>query len=251
MPEEINRIVSDRVSDLLFCISTSAVENLAAEGITSGVHYVGDVMLDAVLRMIPVAEGSSTILADLGLRSGEYVLATVHRAVNTDNPDRLRDIVAALSRIEAQVIFPVHTRTRQAIDSLGLRFGPNVKTVPPLGYLDILVLEKGADAIVTDSGGVTREAYFLGRRCITLRDETEHVGTVRVGWNCLVGTDPELVLEAVRTFRPPASHPPIFGDGAAAEHIVRILEEMTASCDSRLARESAAYEPMRKGSLQR
>jgi UDP-GlcNAc3NAcA epimerase len=240
MPEEINRIVSDRVSDLLFCISTSAVENLAAEGITSGAHYVGDVMLDAVIQMVPVAQRTSTILLDLGLRAGDYVLATVHRASNTDDPVHLRNIVEALSAIEAPVVFPVHPRTRQAIDSLGLQFGSNVRAIPPVGYLDILVLEQGADAIVTDSGGVTREAYFLERRCITLRDETEHVGTVRAGWNRLVGTDPERVLEAVRTFRPTGSHPPIFGDGAAAEHIVRILEEMTTTAGRQLELESAA-----------
>jgi UDP-N-acetylglucosamine 2-epimerase len=227
MPEEINRVVADRVSDLLFCISHTAVENLSAEGITRGVHYVGDVMLDAVIQMIPIAQRTSSILGDLGVEPGRFVLATVHRASNTDDPSNLRNIVSALSRVAMPVVFPVHPRTKHAIDRLGLEFGSNVRVIPPVGYLDILRLEDGAEAIVTDSGGVTREAYFLERRCITLRDETEHVGTVSAGWNTLVGTEPERVVGAVENFRPAAAHPPIFGDGHAAQHIVRILEEMS------------------------
>jgi UDP-GlcNAc3NAcA epimerase len=227
MPEEINRIVSDRVSDLLFCISNGAVANLAAEGITNGVHYVGDVMLDAVLQMAPVAARQSTIFDDLGVRSGEYILTTVHRAANTDDPRNLRNIVTALNRIPTPVVFPIHPRARHAVDKMGLSFGPNVRATPPVGYLDMLALEQGAEAIVTDSGGVTREAYFLGVRCITLRDETEHVGTVHAGWNTLVGTDPDRVIDAVERFTPALTRPPIFGDGGAGQHIVRLLEEMT------------------------
>jgi UDP-N-acetylglucosamine 2-epimerase len=240
MPEEINRIVSDRVSDLLFCISHNAVENLSAEGIAAGVHYVGDVMLDAVLHMLPIAERTSTILNDLELRPGGYVLATVHRAANTDDPANLRNVVQALTRIDGPVVFPVHPRTRHAIDALGLELGSNVRAIPPVGYLDILRLEQSAEAIVTDSGGVTREAYFLARRCITLRHETEHVGTVRAGWNTLVGTDPDRVIDAVKNFRPSERHPAIFGDGHAAEHIVRILEEMTEIRGSRVVLETTA-----------
>jgi UDP-N-acetylglucosamine 2-epimerase len=198
MPEEINRLVSDRVADVLFCISSSAVDNLAAEGITDRVHYVGDVMLDAVLRMAPLAAECST--------------------------SNLRNIASALNQIPAPVVFPVHPRARHAIDTLGLEFKSHVRAIPAVGYLDMLALEQGADAIVTDSGGVTREAYFLGVRCITLRTETEHVGTVRAGWNTLVGTDPERVLDAVRCFHPTTKRAPIFGDGLAAQHIVRILE---------------------------
>jgi UDP-N-acetylglucosamine 2-epimerase len=243
MPEEINRIVSDRVSDLLFCISSGAVAHLAAEGITNGVHYVGDVMLDAVNQMAPIAAAHSTLRDQLGVQRGRYILATVHRASNTDDPSNLRNIVTALNQISMPVVFPIHPRARQAIDRLGLSFGPDVRAIAPVGYLDMLALEHGAEAIVTDSGGVTREAYFLGVRCLTLRDETEHVGTVQAGWNLLVGTNPERVLDAIEHFRPAAAHPPIFGDGHAAEHIVRILEEMADTDDGRVQLEFAARSP--------
>lgn len=224
MPEEINRLVADRLADLLFCIAPSAVGNLAAEGITSGVHYVGDVMYDALLRYRPIAESRSTILARHGLSPKRYVLATVHRASNTDDAVNLRNIVAAFNDIEEIVVFPVHPRTRKALASLGLTFHPNVRAIEPVGYLDMLALESGARIIVTDSGGVTREAYFLGVPCITLRDETEHVETVECGWNTLVGTNPERILNAVRAFRADRPRPPIFGDGTAARKIVSILE---------------------------
>src|SRR5215471_1912798 len=229
MPEEINRVVADRLSDLLFCISPGAVHNLMAEGITNGVHWVGDVMLDAVLNMSSIASQRSTILSELGVRHGEYVLCTVHRAANTDLAHNLRNVVTALNRMPAPVIFPVHPRARHALAALDPHFESHVRTIPPVGYLDMLALEQAADAILTDSGGVTREAYFLGVRCITLRDETEHVGTVHAGWNVLVGTEPERVLEAWRGFHPTAVRPPIFGDGQAAEHIVGILEHAGAS----------------------
>jgi UDP-GlcNAc3NAcA epimerase len=225
MPEEINRVVADRLADLLFCISPGAVEHLIAEGITDGVHWVGDVMLDAVLEMSSIAAQRSTILAEVGVRHGEYVLCTVHRAANVDRAHNLRNIITALNRIPAPVLFPVHPRTRHAIDALGLHFESHVRILSPVGYLDMLALEQGADAVLTDSGGVTREAYFMGVRCITLREETEHTGTVRAGWNVLAGTEPERVLEAWRCFRPATNRPPIFGDGQAAQAIVRILEE--------------------------
>jgi len=224
MPEEINRTVADRVADLLLCISPVAVNNLAAEGLTRGVHWVGDVMLDAVMQMAPLAARYSTILADVGVRPGDYILCTVHRAANTDDPDRLRQIVTALNSLSQAVVFPVHPRARRALDALDLHFESHVRTLPAVGYLDMLALEQSADAIVTDSGGVTREAYFLGVRCITLREETEHIGTVQAGWNVLTGATPERVLEAVRDFRPATARPPLFGDGHAASAIVEILE---------------------------
>jgi UDP-N-acetylglucosamine 2-epimerase len=226
MPEELNRLVADRVSDVLFCISSDAAHNLAVEGITHGVYYVGDVMLDAVRQLALLAACKSRIPEELGLTAGEYILATVHRASNTDDARHLTNIVTAFNQFDSLVVFAVHPRARQAIDRLGLSFGSNVRVIPPVGYLDMLALEQGADAIVTDSGGVTREAYFLGVRCITLRDETEHVGTVRAGWNILAGTDPERIVRSVREFHPTTLRPPIFGDGAAAERIVRILEEI-------------------------
>jgi UDP-GlcNAc3NAcA epimerase len=220
MPEEINRLVADRLSDMLFCVTQTAVSHLAEEGIVNGVYFSGDVMLDALQQNLPVARAESTILSRIGLPPGYYLLATVHRASNTDNPDNLRRIVSAFNAIREPIVFPVHPRTRSVIDRLGLSFAPHVLTIEPVGYLDMLMLESNARAILTDSGGVQREAYFLATPCITLRDETELIETVQVGWNRLVGTQPEQIIETVRNFVPPDAHPPLFGDGHAAELIV-------------------------------
>jgi UDP-N-acetylglucosamine 2-epimerase len=227
MPEEINRLVADRVADLLFCVAPSAVDNLRSEGIAKGVHYIGDVMLDAVQSSLPLARATSRIHQRLGVKRGEYVLATVHRAANTDNPERLRGIVDGLNAVPDTVVFPVHPRTRQALDMRGLTLGSRVRAIEPVGYLDMLALEEGARVIATDSGGVTREAYFLGVPCVTLREETEHVETVMFGWNTLVGADPQRIARAIREFRPTASQPPVFGDGTAAKRIVEILVSET------------------------
>jgi UDP-GlcNAc3NAcA epimerase len=224
MPEEINRLVADRVADLLFCIAPSAVENLAREGITTGVHYVGDVMYDAVLTFLPRARERSTILARLGVVPRGYILATVHRAANTDNPYMLERIVTALATLDEPVVFPVHPRTRKALARLGATFPPHVRAIEPVGYLDMLALEDGARVILTDSGGVTREAYFLGIPCVTLREETEHIETVIYGWNTLAGTDPARIRAAVARARPAGPRPPVFGDGTAAEAMVTLLD---------------------------
>ncbi len=223
MPEEINRLVADRVADLLFCITPSAVDNLRAEGMTDGVYYVGDVMLDAVQQSLPIARQTSTILSRLGAGRGDYFLATVHRAANTDSPDNLRSIVDALNALDETVIFPLHPRTRKALEAQALTFQSHVKAIDPVGYLDMLALEEGARVIVTDSGGVTREAYFLGVPCVTLREETEHVETVESGWNVLVGADPGRILDAIRNPGSPGAHPSVFGDGSAARRIVDVL----------------------------
>jgi len=228
MPEEINRLVADRVADVLFGIAPSASVNLAAEGITTGVHYVGDVMYDAYLRHLPIARQSSQILERLDLGPREYLLATVHRAGNTDDPCNLKNIVAAFNALDEPLIFPVHPRTRKALDRLGLTFGSHVRTLEPVGYLDMLVLEAAARLILTDSGGVTREAYFGRVPCVTLREETEHVETVSAGWNTLAGADPARIQRAVREARIDQPHPPIFGDGTAAKKIVSILESASA-----------------------
>ena len=232
MPEELNRLVADRVADLLFCIAPSAVVNLAAEGINSGVHYVGDVMYDAVLSSLPVALGRSDIRRRLGIAPKRYLLATVHRAGNTDNPDNLRGIVAALNAIDEPIVFPVHPRTRRALAALGLEFGPSVQAIEPVGYLDMLALEHNARLILSDSGGVTREAYFLGVPCATLREETEHVETVANGWNVLVGAEPERILRAVAQFHPEGTPPRVFGDGTAAQQIVDLLRASPGGAQS-------------------
>ena len=223
MPEEINRIVTDSISDVHFCVSGTALQRLAAEGITTA-HHVGDVMLDAMQHNRPIAERNSRILAELELTPGQFVLVTVHRAANTDDTGRLRGIVQALNATKETVVFPMHPRTQGKIAELGLTFGPHVKVLGPVGYFDMITLEANARLIATDSGGVQREAYFLQRPCLTLRDETEWTETVQAGWNVLVGAEPERILQAWRGFAPPAEQPPIFGDGHAAEKIVEILE---------------------------
>lgn len=228
MPEEINRIVSDAVANMHFCVSQSAVRRLAAEGIVESVHWVGDVMLDAHQLMLPIARRDSTIINALGLRRGEYSLVTVHRAANTDNPQRLRGIMRALALAGELIVFPVHPRTRNILRTLDLDLPPGVQLIEPVGYLDMLMLEENARLIATDSGGVQREAYFLGRPCLTLRDETEWTETVDVGWNRLVGADPDVIVGAWWSFAPTGERPPIFGDGNAAAKIVDIIEHQFA-----------------------
>ena len=223
MPEEINRLVADRLADVLLCITRSAIRHLADEGITEGVYYTGDVMLDALQQNLAVARHRSTILSKMDLSTDSYLLATVHRAGNTDDPDNLRGILTAFNAIREPIVFPIHPRTRAAIDRLDLSFAPHLRPIEPVGYLDMLLLESHARAILTDSGGVQREAYFLSIPCITLREETELMETVEVGWNRLVGTNPEHILATVREFIPPIEHPPLFGDGQAAERIADIL----------------------------
>jgi len=224
MPEEINRIVADHVADLLFCPTPTAVENLAAEGITQGVHLVGDVMYEAILYNLSLAEAQSDALARLGLSPGGYLLLTIHRAENTDIRRNLRAILTAVDRLTEPVLFPVHPRTRRLLSEVGWRPGPHVQVVEPQSYFDILVLEKHARLLLTDSGGMQKEAYCLGTPCITLREQTEWVETVEVGWNRLVGAQTERIVEAVATFTPPPERPSLYGDGRTGEAIVRALE---------------------------
>jgi UDP-GlcNAc3NAcA epimerase len=223
MPEEINRVLTDHISTLLFCPTKTAVGNLAQEGLTEGVHNVGDVMYDAALHNIQLAEEKSRILETLGLRPQDYLLATVHRPDNTDLPKNLRSIAAALSSLEATVLLPLHPRTRKALYEMGLILGGNVKVVQPVGYLDMLILEKNACLILTDSGGIQKEAYFFAVPCVTLRRETEWVETVKAGWNVLVGADCREIVEAVRSFRPQGERANFFGDGQASVKMVDIL----------------------------
>jgi UDP-N-acetylglucosamine 2-epimerase len=224
MPEEVNRVLADRCSQVLFCPTQTAVANLAAEGITAGVHLVGDVMYDALLQSAPLAEKRSRALERFGLVPRRYLLATIHRAGNTDDSGRLASIAEALNRVEEPVIFPVHPRTAQRIAEAGIVFAPHVQLVEPLSYLDMLQLERNARRIITDSGGVQKEAYLLRTPCITLRDETEWPETLAGGWNVLVGTHPESVCAALAQPEPVAPPEPLFGDGRAAERIVAVLE---------------------------
>lgn len=227
MPEEINRVVCDAVADLHFCTSQASAHNLADEGIVASVHQVGDVMLDALLRYEPVARERSGILQRLGLLPEAYSLVTVHRAANTDSPERLEAILRALNQVGERIVFPVHPRTRQALARAHLAPGHDLHLIEPVGYLDMLALEAGARLIATDSGGVQREAYYLRKPCLTLREETEWAGTVAVGWNRLVGADTDAIVAQWHTFTPPGEHPPIYGRGDAAERIVRVLDDVS------------------------
>ncbi len=274
MPEEINRIVADQLSTLLFCPSQTAVDNLAAEGIGKNeglypffsqkklgavpvfsevtaaekmgavpnfqtVALTGDVMADALQFAATKATAQSDILARLGLKPQGYLLATLHRAENTDDPDRLGVIITALSELAAQepVILPLHPRTKKILErTLNLEPGtlnieprtlnlerPSLRFLDPVGYFDIIALEKSARMLLTDSGGMQKEAYWLKVPCITLRDETEWVETVESGWNILTGADRNRIVTAVQNFTPPKDHLPLYGGGHAAEKILSIL----------------------------
>jgi UDP-N-acetylglucosamine 2-epimerase len=224
MPEEINRIVADRVSSFLFAPTQTAVDNLAREGITEGVTLTGDIMYDALLENAPLAQKRSTALRDLALTPGAYVLATVHRAANTDDPARLADLFDALALLKEPVIVPLHPRTRAALMATDIEVEPPVRVVDPAGYIDMLALEQNARVILTDSGGVQKEAYLLGVPCVTLRDETEWIETLEGGWNVLAGADAERILAAAQRPKPSSAPPPVFGDGHAAEKMVAALE---------------------------
>jgi UDP-GlcNAc3NAcA epimerase len=223
MPEEINRVLTDHISQLLFCPSQQGMDNLKLEGITKGVHVVGDVMYDAILKYIGLAEKKSNIIHSLNLEEGNYLLATVHRAANVDDPRRLFDILETLSLTGETMVFPSHPRTLKAIRSADFSLGKNIKLVEPVGYLDMLWLEKNARMILTDSGGVQKEAYWLGVPCVTLRTETEWVETAQLGWNIVAGVDRSNILAAVQNFSIPNSRPALFGDGDASQQIVQYL----------------------------
>ena len=229
MPEEINRILSDRISTLLLCPTQTAVENLEKEGISEGVHNTGDVMYDAVLYNAQKAEEISKILDRLNLRPGEYYLATVHRADNTDDPRNLRKILEVLRHLDLPTIFPIHPRTRKALKDLKLELDSPaslLRLIDPVSYLDMLILEKMARKILTDSGGIQKEAYFFEVPCITLREETEWVETLREGWNTLAGTDPRAIGRALQKDTPGDSRSDVFGDGHAAEKMADLLDQL-------------------------
>jgi len=242
MPEEINRVLTDHVSTLLFCPTKTAVRNLSAQGITQGVHLVGDVMLDALLDAQALAMERSIIHDRLGLTDKKYLLASVHRAENTDDPQRLRAIITALNQLSEvePVIFPVHPRTEKALVRHGLLpigvlrppasdFGASLsglRFIAPLGYLDLVRLASSARLILTDSGGLQKEACWLRVPCVTLRDETEWVETIQSGWNVLVGVDWEGIVANIRGFQSPEKHfgPDRSGPAASAK-IARVISE--------------------------
>ncbi len=223
MPEEVNRVLVDALSRSLLCPSDLAVANLAAEGIVNGVEVVGDVMADAARLFGPVAERlPRSPLAALGLTAGGYLLATVHRDANTRQP-ALGRLVHGLSSLATPVVLPLHPRTRAALERDGLAFSGNVRVVEPASYLAFTALLRGARALVTDSGGAQKEAYYHGVPCITLRRETEWVETVTSGWNVLVGDDADELAAAAAAPARPGERPSLYGDGHAAQRIATIL----------------------------
>lgn len=242
MPEEINRVVADHVSSLLLCPSQTAVDNVAAEGIKQNVHLVGDVMYDAVLQFSERARQKSTVLKRLELEPGAYLLATVHRPENTDNPIRLKKIFEGFAALDERIIFPVHPRTQRSLRdhgvlealansdrhsnffAAGINRMDNIDLIEPVGYLDSLMLQQNARMILTDSGGMQKEAYWLGIPCVTLRDETEWIETVQTGWNVLTGAETTRIVDAVT--KVPTRAPWnefLYGDGHAAERCVEAL----------------------------
>jgi UDP-N-acetylglucosamine 2-epimerase (non-hydrolysing)/UDP-GlcNAc3NAcA epimerase len=229
MPEEVNRVLTDHVSELLFCSTRTAVENLRREGTAGEPHLVGDVMADVSLAFAPIAAERSRALEEIGVEAGAYLLVTAHRAGNVDVPERLDQLVALVEALPGEVVFPLHPRTANRLDKAGLRArldGAALLT-PPLGYLDFLELTRNARAVLTDSGGLQKEAYLLGTPCITLRDTTEWVETVDAGWNVLVDLDVEAALRALERPIAMGERPDLYGGGQAAGRIRDVLGSYT------------------------
>ena len=230
MPEELNRVLTDHASDLLLCSTETALANLEREGLRDRAHLVGDVMADVSLAFRDIAAERSTAVRDRGLEPGGYLVATAHRAGNVDDPGRLRLLVELLEALPRPLVLPLHPRTRARLAAAGLleRLGraEGVELAPPLGYLDFLELARNARAVVTDSGGVQKEAYLLGVPCVTLRDRTEWVETIDSGWNVLVDLDREAALAALERRSPP-ERPELYGGGHAAERVLDVVSAYT------------------------
>ena len=220
MPEEQNRVLTDHLSSFLFCPTDKAVENLHSEGLTRGIFRTGDIMFDASLFY-----RERLSLPDFDLPD-EFMLITIHRAENTDDPLRMKNIVDALNESDALPgILPLHPRTRKTMDSMGLRFRDHIRVIEPVGFLQMLALEDACTCIVTDSGGVQKEAYFFQKPCITLRDQTEWVETVEAGWNRIVGADKEKITDALKTLSVPDTYNPLYGNGNTGKEILTILQQ--------------------------
>ena len=229
MPEEINRIVADHLSDLLFCPTSVSSGNLTREGIEAGVFVTGDVMVDTLYYALGQEILTQTPVDDLGQKPGEYLIATIHRASNTDDLHNLSAILKAFSDSPYTVVFPLHPRTRKIIqdNNLDQYTGKNIIVTDPLPYTTMLSLISNSRAVLTDSGGIQKEAYILKKPCITIRDNTEWIETVQDGWNILTGADYHRIHQALRDLdhRTPCAHSEVYGDGHAAERIVALLED--------------------------
>lgn len=225
MPEEINRIVADHLSNILFVPTQTALENLKREGILDGVYLVGDLMFDALMHFSKISQTKSKILEKLNLTSKSYYLATIHRAENTDNYNRLKSILESLAELDNLVVFPIHPRTLNRVRDYNLEYLlEKLLIIDPVGYLDMIQLEKNAKIILTDSGGVQKEAFWLRVPCITLRDETEWIETIRYNWNRLVGVDRDKILEAVLNIKDGEYID--FSSEYSASKICRVLEDL-------------------------
>lgn len=226
MPEEMNRIVADHLSSLLLCPSAAAVENLRAEGVQRNVFLVGDIMLDILQWVQQRLDGeASAWLEEMGVQDRRYLLVTVHRSENTDSPDRFAAIVEALNATAEPVLFPAHPRARKMLAASGTSLAPHIRLIPPVDYVLMTVLTRSARLVLTDSGGLQKEAYWLQTPCVTLRDETEWTETVGSGWNRLAGADTSRILDAVRSFTPPSVHPALYGNGGVAERCLEIISQ--------------------------
>ncbi len=226
MPEEINRIVADHASDLLFAPTRTAVAHLKNEGLARKTRLTGDIMLDTLSISQKKAEKQSAILEKLKLTPGQYLLLTLHRPYTVDAAEVLQPILETLGRTGQKVVFPVHPRTRKMITSFKIKNAENILLLDPLGYLDFIRLQTSARKILTDSGGIQKEAYLLGIPCITLRPETEWVETVEAGWNRIVGHDPAKLIEAIESFNPDGRRPDVFGSIPVAEKMVSALAKL-------------------------
>jgi UDP-GlcNAc3NAcA epimerase len=227
MPEELNRVLTDHASNLLLCSTDTAVANLEREGVAGEVRLVGDVMADVSIAFREIAEERSHVLEELSLEPGSYLVVTAHRAGNVDRPDRLEALVRLLEALPRPTVFPVHPRTRSRLEEAGLleRLSGLI-LAPALGYLDFLKLARHSRAVLTDSGGVQKEAYLLGVPCVTLRDTTEWVETVETGWNTLVDLDSGAALAALSRPRPD-QRPELYGGGHAADRVAETVSAYT------------------------
>jgi len=232
MTEELNRVVADHASALLLCSSEVAASNLRREGVSGAIELVGDVMVDVAMKVQPEARGRLDLVEGRGLAPGEYVLATAHRAGNVDDPARLAQLVELLLQVPCKVLLPLHPRTHARLRAAGLlerlQRSERLIVTPPLGYFELTALLCNARAVLTDSGGLQKEAYLARVPCITLRRTTEWVETVETGWNVLVDLDVGAMVEALERPRP-AAHPPLYGDGRASERVVAALTLHIAS----------------------
>lgn len=230
MPEEINRILTDHCSDLLLCPSRNSCDQLEREGITNGVHFVGDVMLDVLLDSRPASRKiEAELLARLDVKPGQYLLATMHRPYTVDDPSVLLPLLQTLLQEGRDVVLPIHPRTRSRLEAGGFALprAANLRLIEPVGFLEMLALEANSHLIVTDSGGVQKEAFFLRVPCLTVRSETEWTETVDCGWNSVVGHKPAQLRQALKMAkRPDAPPPPCYGDGTAAKRIAELLEQV-------------------------